>query len=491
MLKIEERELLAEATDTYVETIVGRAVAAQKEFQTWSEEATDTLLQTLASRVYQHAEALAIATVQETGMGNVRDKTAKNRFASLGIYRSLEGRVGQGRLAVDRRNKVMTLASPVGVVFGLVPATHPVATFIFKVLITLKGRNALILSPSRRAAGVSHQMGELVQQVLREQGAPPDLVQWVDAKQSRTTASAFMAHPGVSFILATGGPALVKAAYQSGTPAIGVGAGNAPVLVCADADLNEAASNIVMSKAFDNGLACCSENNLVVVQSRVEAFKVALEQHGAAVLSADETQRLLDVIVDPTTNRLHSSILGQTATEIAECAAISRSSPIQLLVVPTHEVSEHNPLAREKLAPLLSLFSVVDEQAGMRVCEELLALEGAGHTAIIYTRTSRLTQEFGARMPASRILVNTAGMQGGSGIVTGLIPSMTLGCGTFGGTSTTDNVTYTHLLNVKRVAYSIPSSSIPILSSLKDVNLIMKRLMATFTGAKIEKRSML
>jgi acyl-CoA reductase-like NAD-dependent aldehyde dehydrogenase len=153
--------------------------------------------------------------------------------------------------------------------------------------------------------------------------------------------------------------------------------------------------------------------------------------------------------------------------------------------VPTHEVSEHNPLAREKLAPLLSLFSVVDEQAGMRMCEDLLALEGSGHTAIIYTRTSRLAREYGARMPASRILVNTPGMEGGSGMVTGLVPSMTLGCGTFGGTSTTDNVTYTHLLNVKRVAYSIPSRRGPVFRWLKDINLRMKWLMATFSGAEI------
>jgi acetaldehyde dehydrogenase (acetylating) len=162
MLKIVERELLAEATDEYVDAIVGRAVAAQKEFQTWSEEATDKLLQAVAQRMYLHAEELAIAAVQETGMGNVRDKTIKNRFASMDIYRSLKGRIGQGRLAVDRRRKVMTLTSPVGVVFGLVPATHPTSTFIFKVLICLKGRNALILSPSRRAPGVSNQMGELI-----------------------------------------------------------------------------------------------------------------------------------------------------------------------------------------------------------------------------------------------------------------------------------------------------------------------------------------
>jgi len=456
-MKIVEKELLAEEQDADIDTLVSRAVSAQKEFQTWSEEATDRLLQALAQRVYLHAEELAIAAVQETGMGNVRDKTFKNRFASMDIYHTLEGHVGQGCLSVDKRRKVMTLASPMGVVFALVPVTHPTSTFIFKVLIALKGRNALIVSPSRRASGVSRHIGELIRQVLREQGVPADLVQCIDTSMGENTASAFMSHPGVSFILATGGPALVKSAYQSGTPAIGVGAGNAPVLVCADADLREAASNIVSSRAFDNGLACCAENHLVVVQSRVETFQAALEEHGAAVLSAEETQRLLRVIVDPATNRLHASIIGQAASDIAERAAIRRSFPIQALVVPSHEVSEHNPLAREKLAPLLSLFSVVDEQAGMKVCDELLALDGSGHTAIIYTHVPRLIQEYAARMPASRVLVNTPGFQGGGGLVSGLQPSMTLGCGTFGGTSTTDNVTYTHLLNLKRVAYSTPS----------------------------------
>jgi acetaldehyde dehydrogenase / alcohol dehydrogenase len=194
----------------------------------------------------------------------------------------------------------------------------------------------------------------------------------------------------------------------------------------------------------------------------------ALEEHGVAVLSAEETQRLLAVIMDPRTNRLHTSISGQAASTLAEWASIRRSYTIQVLVLPTHEVSEHNPLAREKLAPLLSLFSVVDEQAGMRMCEQILALEGAGHTAIIYTHRPSLTAEFGARMPASRILVNAPGTQGGMGLATGLQPSLTLGCGTFGGTSTTDNVTYTHLLNLKRVASSIPSSRESVLRRLKE-----------------------
>jgi acyl-CoA reductase-like NAD-dependent aldehyde dehydrogenase len=468
MLQTEEKKLHSEINDEYVDALVERAVAAQREFQKWSEEATDRLLQALAKCVYEHAEELAIAAVQETGMGNVTDKTAKNRFASLDIYRSLEGRVGHGFVRIDKRHKLMTFASPMGVVLGLVPATHPAATFIFKVLIALKGRNALILSPSQRAIGVSNQVGELIRQILYEYGASLDLVQWVSAKKCRTTVGALMMHHGISFILATGGPGLVKAAYQSGKPAIGVGPGNAPVLVCADADLSLAARNIVMSKAFDNGLACASENNLIVVESRVEAFTSALEEHGAAVLSVEETERLLAVIVEPSTNRLRTSISGQAAETLAERALIERPYPIQVLVLPTHEVSEHNPLVREKLAPLLSLFSVVDEQVGMSLSEQILEFEGAGHTAIIYTHTPALTAEFGARMAASRILVNTPGTQGSMGMMTGLQPSMTLGCGTFGGTSTTDNVTYTHLLNMKWVAYSIPSRRWQALRKLKE-----------------------
>jgi len=468
MLKREEREVLSGATDEYADALVDHAIAAQRTFQSWSEEATDRLLQALARCVYLHAEELAVAAVQETGMGNVMDKTIKNRFASRDIYRSLEGRIGQGCLAIDRQRKVMTFASPVGVVFGLVPTPHPTSTFIFKVLIALKGRNALILSPSRRAQGVSNQVGALIQQVLREQGAPPDLVQWIDTTKSRSTASALMAHPGVSLILAIGGPALVKAAYQSGTPAIGVGAGNAPVLVCTDADLSLAARNIVMSKPFDNGLACCSENNLIVVESRREAFKATLEQYGAAVLSEEEKQRLLAVIVDPSTNRLLPSISGQAAAAIAEQAMIRRSYRIQVLVVPTHDVSKHNALVHEKLVPILSLLSAADEQAGMEICEAILALDGSGHTAIIYTHTSRLTQEYAARMPVSRILINAPGAQGGMGIMTGLQPSMALGCGTFGGTSTTDNITYTHLLNMKRVAYTIPPTRWRVLHKRKE-----------------------
>jgi acyl-CoA reductase-like NAD-dependent aldehyde dehydrogenase len=444
---------LNEAPNAIVEGLIARALPAQRLIESWSETQIDALLQVLAQTVADHAEELAVATVAETGMGNVRDKSIKNRIASLGTYEHLVGKIGHGVIGFDSQCQITEIASPIGIVVGLVPATHPVATFIFKTLIAIKARNALILSPSRRAQQVSNRVGALIQQVLREHGAPPDLVQWLRPGSRRETSAALMAHPQVGLVLATGGAEMVQAAYRSGTPAIGVGPGNAPVLIAADADLDHAAHSIVKSKPFDNGLVCGAENSLVV-ETNVRADLIEqLEQAGAAVLMPEEEARFKRAMVDPQTHRLKPHTLGQDAATLAERAYITRPYPIQLLVVPTSFVAIENYLAVEKLAPVVSLFTVADAAEGLRVCRALLGIDGAGHTAIIYTHNDALTQRFAAEMPASRILVNSPGTQGVLGLTTGLELSMTLGCGTWGGTSTTDSITYRHLLNIKRVAY--------------------------------------
>jgi acetaldehyde dehydrogenase/alcohol dehydrogenase len=265
-----------------------------------------------------------------------------------------------------------------------------------------------------------------------------------------------MRHRQVGLVLATGGPAMVQAAYRSGTPAIGVGPGNAPVLISADADVGHAARSAVLSKSFDNGLICGAENNLVVEASVRARLIEELERHGAAVLAAEETERFLRAAVDPQTRRFQPRIIGQDAATLAELARIQRRYPIQLLVIPTGAVAAENYLAAEKLAPVLSLFMVADADEGLKVCRRLLEIDGRGHTAIIHTQDVDLIQRFAAEMPASRILVNSPGTQGVLGLTSGLTLSMTLGCGTFGGTSTTDNVTYRHLLNIKRIAYYRP-----------------------------------
>jgi acyl-CoA reductase-like NAD-dependent aldehyde dehydrogenase len=268
-----------------------------------------------------------------------------------------------------------------------------------------------------------------------------------------------MSHPLVSMILATGGTGLVKAAYSSGTPAIGVGPGNAPALICLDADLDEAARAIVQSKTFDNGLICGAEHNLVVDQRVVQPFLLALTLEGAAVLTDEEERRFFASAVDPETGSIRSEWIGQTAAAIASAVGIERPYQIRLLIVRAGLDHLEGVYAGEKLAPFLSLFTVATEEEGLTLCRALLRHVGAGHTAIIHTVSPDRVDRFARTIPAGRILVNSPAAQGCCGMTTGLECSMTLGCGTFGGNSTTDNVTFRHLLNIKRVAYGRASQT--------------------------------
>jgi acyl-CoA reductase-like NAD-dependent aldehyde dehydrogenase len=445
-----EEYVFAADVDPAVDATVARAAAAQAELAGWPEDRVEALLDAVARAVADRAEELAAATVAETGIGNVADKTFKNRFASLEVNRTLQGHPGIGPRPPDDRG-VTEIASPVGVVLGLIPMTNPVATLVFKTLICLKARNALIVSHHPAAAGVGARTVGLIGGVLAAHGAPVALLQSVE-RASRTRTAMFMRHPQVSLVLATGGAAMVRAAYSSGTPAIGVGSGNVPALVCADADPVAAAAAVVESKAFDHGIICGSEDNLVVDAAVGTPFLAALEAAGAAVCSQEETARVAAIAFDPGDGHLRRDALGQSAQAIAEAAGVRRDRPIRVLVMPQALDQADGPLGREKLAPLLSLFSVDGVEEGLALCQRLLANQGAGHTAVIHTDDQALQQRFAEAVPASRILVNGPATHGCIGVGNGLTPSLTLGCGTFGGNSTTDNVTYTNLLNVKRLA---------------------------------------
>jgi acetaldehyde dehydrogenase/alcohol dehydrogenase len=445
-----EEYVFAADIDPAVDAAVARAAAAQEVLAGWPEARTEALLDGIAAAVAGQAEILAAATVAETGIGNVADKTFKNRFASLEVNRALQGRPGIGPRPPDDRG-VTEIASPAGVVLGLIPMTNPVATLVFKTLICVKARNALIVSHHPAAAAVGAQAVGLIGEVLAVHGAPTDLLQSVE-RASRARTAMFMRHPGVSLILATGGAAMVRAAYSSGTPAIGVGSGNVPALVCADADPAAAAAAVVQSKAFDNGIICGSEDNLVVEEGVAAPLLAELERAGAAVCSAGEAARVAGHAFDPGDGHLRREALGQSAQAIADAAGVRRDQPIRVLVLPQPLEQVDGPLGREKLAPLLSLFRVADGDQGLEVCKRLLANQGAGHTAVIHTGDQALQQRFAEEVPASRILVNGPATHGCIGVGNGLTPSLTLGCGTFGGNSTTDNVTYTNLLNIKRLA---------------------------------------
>ena len=446
--------------DEATHAMVARATAAQKTFAAWPEDRVDALLQDLAQTIADQAEALSAATVKETAMGVVADKLAKNRFASLSVVKSLVGRPGNGLLPNPAGAGVSGIVAPIGVVFGLLPVTNPVATMIFKALVCLKGRNAVIFSCHRNAQGVSNQTGTLIREVLRRHGAAEDLVQWIQGRNSRHTTAKYMKHPGVGLILATGGPSMVHAAYSSGRPALGVGSGNAPCWVAPDADVNTAAADIVRSKSFDNGIICGSENNLVVDASRREEFVAALVKHGAAVLTPEEKDRLAAIIFDPESGHLHKAVIGRAAAETAARAEIQRPYEIRLLVAPVSAEELATSFALEKLAPILSLFTVCGEAEALALCESILSRCGKGHTAIVHTQSEEVARRFGSAITASRLLVNSPGTHGCIGLGTGLVPSLTLGCGTFGGNSTTDNVTYTHLINLKRLARALPVDSV-------------------------------
>jgi acyl-CoA reductase-like NAD-dependent aldehyde dehydrogenase len=446
--------------DPDVDSTVARAAAAQGSFLGWSEEAIDELLRSMATAVADHAEELARANVEEAGFGDIESKIAKNRVFSLGTYSYLAGRRAAGVVATDPGLELTELASPMGVVFGLGPVTNPVSTFVFKALICVKSRNALVLSPHHMARNVSLRVEELLRGALEAHGAPADLVQCVRSRTSRAKTVQFMEHPDVALVLATGGQKMVKAAYSSGTPAIGVGPGNAPTLVCADADLPFTLGMIIFSKTFDNGVICGSENSLLVVDAIYDAFVTEAERQGAAVLSPEEAADLSALIINPDTNRIRGDIVGQPASLIAQLAGIERTFPIKLLIVPSSDIGPDNPYAHEKLAPLLGLFRVADEEEAIAACKRLLAIAGAGHTASIYSFDEPTISRFAEQIPASRILVNSPAAQGITGMTTGLTLTATLGCGTYGGNSTTDNITYTHLLNIRRLARFLPGKAV-------------------------------
>ena len=384
-------------------------------------------------------------------MGNARDKSIKISFASRTVQQDLRGRPAAGILHPGRRSDIVEIASPVGVVLGLIPVTNPIATLAFKTLIALKGRNALIASCHHRAQNVGRYTTWLIREALRAHGAPADLVQLTSGGDRARTAQ-FMRHADVSLILATGGSSMVKEAYSSGTPTIGVGPGNAPAWICADADVDNAAKIVVSSKSFDNGIICGSENHLIVDSAAYDPFVRGLQSASAAVLDPTEAKVLTESVFDPATGSLRRELVGKTASEILARAGLWREGPVRIVVAPLPHSATDGPWGQEKLAPILPLLRTDDRASAIALARKILARHGRGHTAVIHSRDNKVIRDFGLQVEVSRILVNSPASQSCIGIGNGLRPSLTLGSGTMGRTSTTDNVTYTHLLNIRRIA---------------------------------------
>ncbi len=442
---------VAKSSSPLVDATVEKANAAQAIFVDWPKEKVNAIIRDVADAVNAQAHSLAVQCVDESGMGVVEHKVMKIKLGTVAVAESLLAHHDE-TITLEAPG-VESIAMPMGVVFGMIPVTNPVETIVFKVLSALKSGNAIIISSHRKTRNVGDRTVDIIREVIAQHGAPIDLVQTPSLPANRKLTQAFMTHEKVHFILATGGPSMVKSAYRSGTPAIGVGKGNAPVWIGNDVDLKTVACKTINSKAFDNGVVCGSENNLLVDADVAEEFIHHAISEGAAVFTGEETETLIRQAFDD--HSLKPEYIGQSAAAICSRLGISRDYPIKLILAEVESGHLASPLVREKLAPMLSLIRVSnDEEALFHACT-ILNIEGRGHTAIIHSNNQQRIHRYSKAMEVSRVLVNSPGTQGCIGACNGLQLSWTLGCGTMGGGSTSDNVTFKHLQNTKRVAYDI------------------------------------
>ncbi len=444
--------------------LVRRAKAVQLALAEFTQEQIDRIVDAMAAAVAPHAEALAKAAVDETGYGVVQDKVHKNKFAAERVYQFIKPMktVGVVRRIEDR--KVIEIAEPFGVVAAIIPSTNPTSTAIYKILIALKARCPIVLSPHPSAAKCISRVAEIMEAAARAAGMPEGAIGWMQTVSLEGTQELMKARE-VAVILATGGMGLVRAAYSAGKPAYGVGPGNAPAFIERSADVTKAVRDILTGKTFDNGLLCSSENSVVADAPVAEAVKAEFLKQGGYFLSAAEAAAVAKVLVSP--QRLpNPALVGKPATYIAAQCGITVPATTRALIAPLEGVGRDYPLSIEKLCPVLSFYVVKDWQEGCERCKQILRYGGMGHTMSIHSKNDDVILQFGLHKPAYRIVVNSPTTHGSIGLTTGLDPAMTLGCGGFGGNITSDNISPMHLLNIKRLAYE--TTPAPRSSSIKD-----------------------
>ena len=407
--------------------LVERVKKAQREYASFTQEQVDKIFRAAALAAADARIPLAKMAVAESGMGIVEDKVIKNHFASEYIYNAYKDEKTCGILSEDDTFGTITIAEPIGIICGIVPTTNPTSTAIFKSLISLKTRNAIIFSPHPRAKDATNKAADIVLQAAIAAGAPKDLIGWID-QPSVELSNALMHHPDINLILATGGPGMVKAAYSSGKPAIGVGAGNTPVVIDETADIKRAVASVLMSKTFDNGVICASEQSVVVVDSVYDAVRERFATHGGYMLQGKELKAVQDVILK--NGALNAAIVGQPAYKIAELAGFSVPENTKILIGEVTVVDESEPFAHEKLSPTLAMYRAKDFEDAVDKAEKLVAMGGIGHTSCLYTdqdnQPARVSY-FGQKMKTARILINTPASQGGIGDLYNfkLAPSLT------------------------------------------------------------------
>jgi acetaldehyde dehydrogenase (acetylating) len=434
-------------------TLAARARRAQDILAECSQAQIDAMVDAMAGAGAAHAEALARLAVEETGFGVVADKVQKNLFAARDVYAFIRPMATVGVIARHPERRLIEIAEPFGVVAAIVPSTNPTSTAIYKLLIAIKARCAIVISAHPSAARCITATASLLNDAARTAGLPDGAIGWMTTVTLAGTQTLMSARE-VSVILATGGLGLVRAAYSAGKPAYGVGPGNAPCYVESSADVAKAADDIVAGKAFDHGVLCSSPNAVVVDRAIAPALRAALRRAGGHFLSASDADRLGKVLVGP--ERLpNPALVGKSAIQVASQAGLTVPAGTRALLAELGGVGRDYPLSIEKLCPVLAYYEVNDWREGCERCTQILRYGGLGHTMSIHSRNDAVILEFGLHKPAYRICVNTPTTHGSIGLTTGLDPAMTLGCGGFGGNITSDNITPRHLLNVKRLAYEL------------------------------------
>ena len=438
---------------TVIDELAIKGVEALNEMADFTQEQVDHIVHQAAIAALDKHMYLAKLAVDETGRGIYEDKAIKNMYASEYIWNSIKNDKTVGVIAEDKEQGLVSIAEPVGVICGVTPTTNPTSTTIFKALIALKTRNSIVFAFHPSAQKSSAEAARIVRDAAIEAGAPKDCIQWIEEPSIEATGL-LMNHPKIATVLATGGPGMVKVAYSTGKPALGVGAGNVPSYIAADAKVKRAVNDIIVSKTFDNGMICASEQAAIVDAAIYDEVKAEFEAHQCVIISKKaDIAKLEKVVLNEARTAVNSAIVGHSAIEIAEKAGLKVPAGTKMLLAEIPDATMEHPLALEKLSPVLALIKSDGVEDGFKKAEGMLNLGGLGHTAVIHTENEELQLQYGIRMKACRVLVNSPSAEGGIGnIYNNMIPSLTLGCGSHGHNSVSHNVSSFDLLNVKTLS---------------------------------------
>ena len=430
-----------------------RAGQAQQTLETLPQEKLDAIVRAMAAAFEGECASLAKMAVEETGFGNTQDKTEKNRFACQNVLRAIEPMKTVGILREDREKSLWEIGVSVGVIGAIVPSTNPTSTVCYKALIAVKAGCAIVFSPHPKAAKCSCAAAQILARAAEAAGAPEGTIACL-TKNKMAGTQEMMSAPEVKLLLATGGPGMVRAAYSSGKPAIGVGAGNGPAFIHSSADVPKAVADIIRSKTFDNGTVCASEQSIIVERSMETAVLAEAEKQGIYLMPKDQAGALAKLLFKPG-GGLDPQVVGKTAIYLAEKAGFSVPKNTKVLMAREQEAGPTRPYSMEKLCPVLAFFVMDSEDAVLSKAVEVLRHEGSGHTFAIHARDEEVIRRFALKIPVSRFLVNAPAALGGIGAATGLFPALTLGCGAIGGSSSSNNISPLDLINIRRVAWGL------------------------------------